>query len=855
MKCHATCSIRLSALLSILVLAGALTVTAQVPIGYLDGATCSYAGGWAKAPDSDNPISVHLWFDGSSSWVRGTTANLYRADVGYHAFHFGYDEALLQMVCDGGQHQVAAYGIWGSNPQLGSSPRTISCGYFVTTDGRFSCCPSPDMVIDTSGSCVLPAFHKTFDRYTGSTTIVNLDLDVEADCAADNMCVDKDSSCVAQWTAGSLSSADVDDRIAYCGGGSNPDAWIDCDYSEARCGTCGSVSSTGWMEAGEAGVGEYGTGDGGDGVTECCGDDSDEYITSGNGMTACCSSPASVLDASGSCVPRPDPLGSEILGRGLICLPEANGVYCGWRLLRWDDATAGFNLYRSSSAQGPFTLVNSTPVTGSTNYLDTTAVSGSTYYYRVAAVESGLEGSQSEPSKVTHGAARSYVELGLTLNDTISKVMTGDLNADGVLDFVAVTPFSIGNECTGQPFWLEALISGNGTWSSEWTKNTGFVPSGSCHHPTVMPAAVWDLDGDLQAEVIARFSGDGNQLAVLDGTKGIVRALAPWPYQDGSADRNLMAIAYLADVTGDGVPDPHITIQRGLYAGTQRFVAYYLDASTDTLIKSRDVLFNDGTSRGTHGLPVADVDNDGKDEIVACGTVLDDDLSVLYSGNLCHNDACFPADIRPDLPGLEVFMGEEGCNRKAHLFSSTGLTVWTTNADPYYRGGWERGWCSDLTAAYAGMECFAYEIIEGDPDHWYAHIFAADGTDITTSFMSESERSTNVGSTRWPMDWSSGDGIKELYTFCNAPGVTGCGWYSGWPGDILGDAREEAIVFAGTGFFRVYTNTAVNGSRSLTRLDDRGYRAAISRVGVGYNTNFIPERSNQARADVVEPGS
>jgi hypothetical protein len=280
-------------------------VYGDTPIGYLDGATCKSAGGWAKAPDSDDPISVHLWFDNNSNWVRGTTANLYRADVGNHAFNFVYDEALLQMVCNGGSHQVAAYGIWGSNPELGSSPRTISCGHFTKTDGRYNCCPRDDMMIDGSGNCVDATYYKTFERYTGSTTIVNLVLSVSADCPADNMCVDKNSSCVTQYTAGRLSSSNVDDKISYCGGGSNPDAWIDCDYSSGRCSTCGSLSgvTTAWIEAGDSSVGEYGTGDGGNGTTECCGDDRNEFIISGNGMTRCCSSADDTLDASGNCQP------------------------------------------------------------------------------------------------------------------------------------------------------------------------------------------------------------------------------------------------------------------------------------------------------------------------------------------------------------------------------------------------------------------------------------------------------------------------------------------------------------------------------------------------------------------------
>ncbi len=97
-----------STFIALLLIYGSGTA-ADAQIGYLDSANCEFAGGWAKDPNSSDPISVHLWFDNDSNWVRGTTANLYRADLaaagignGYHAFEYYYDEDLLQMLCDGG---------------------------------------------------------------------------------------------------------------------------------------------------------------------------------------------------------------------------------------------------------------------------------------------------------------------------------------------------------------------------------------------------------------------------------------------------------------------------------------------------------------------------------------------------------------------------------------------------------------------------------------------------------------------------------------------------------------------------------------------------------------------------------
>ena len=84
--------------------------------------------------------------------------------------------------------------------------------------------------------------------------------------------------------------------------------------------------------------------------------------------------------------------------------------------------------------------------------------------------------------------------------------------------------------------------------------------------------------------------------------------------------------------------------------------------------------------------------------------------------------------------------------------------------------------------------------------------------------------------------------------------MIGCSWYYSWPGDILGDSREEAVTYGGaSGIFEVQTNLDVKITRYVTPLADRGYRGAVSRVGSGYSTNWIPEKSNQARDDAMAP--
>ncbi|MFA5802371.1 MAG: hypothetical protein WC911_07830 [Thermoleophilia bacterium] len=104
------------------------------PYGNLDGVSGAPGGyqlsGWAKDPDTSDPIDVHIYRDGQ--FVTAMTADQHRGDVG----DYGFSGTIASPA---GSHSVCAYGFnvgQGSNKLLGCQTATVPSGNpFGSLDG------------------------------------------------------------------------------------------------------------------------------------------------------------------------------------------------------------------------------------------------------------------------------------------------------------------------------------------------------------------------------------------------------------------------------------------------------------------------------------------------------------------------------------------------------------------------------------------------------------------------------------------------------------------------------------------------------------------------------------------------
>src|SRR4030042_1825193 len=115
-------------------------------------------------------------------------------------------------------------------------------------------------------------------------------------------------------------------------------------------------------------------------------------------------------------------------------------------------------------------------------------------------------------------------------------------------------------------------------------------------------------------------------------------------------------------------------------------------------------------AQGAHGLITADVDADGRDELVIGSAVLDEHGKGLWTTEMGHPDAFYVADIDPDNPGLEIFYGIEPRHETDGIClvdAQTGRKLWT-HKEPT-RHIHNQGMAADVLADWPGMEVYTGE--------------------------------------------------------------------------------------------------------------------------------------------------
>jgi len=538
--------------------------------------------------------------------------------------------------------------------------------------------------------------------------------------------------------------------------------------------------------------------------------------------------------------------GVEKLDRGLVALEREDGsVFLSWRLLKSDPEDITFRLMRGEGTTGN---VKWTSLTGSqayrqTNFVDKIAEKDKgkkTYLYKLYRYVEGAPVARlevlGEAAVVLTGKVGSYISIPLKGDYDFQKVGIGDLDGDGTYEFVIKQPNFNTDPYQRPGYWkrspttykLEAYrLDGTMMWRYDmgWAIEAGIWYS---------PWIVYDVDGDGKAEVYCKAGvGDPREeaghvktgpeyLVKIDGETGKIVARTDWLSRDGYPSynyycRNFLTVAYL-----DG-KSPSLIMQRGTYnliktqALDKDFKRIWYWESPQEKRKYR--------GQGSHGLISADVDGDGRDELVIGAAVLDDNGKGLWSLEMGHPDVCYVADIDPTNPGLEVFYGFETRQKTDGICvvdAKTGRKLWAHKKPT--RHIHSQGMAGDILAEFPGIEVYG-----GERDYKERWLYSAKGKLIEF-------RETGTLSPR-PVWWDA-DPQKEVVV----SGVIrdwGSGALQPVKGrviavvDCLGDYREEVITSL-KGELRIYTTTIPAYDRRPCLMQDHQYRMGVVAQTMGY---------------------
>lgn len=572
------------------------------------------------------------------------------------------------------------------------------------------------------------------------------------------------------------------------------------------------------------------------------------------------------------------------LDRGLVAVKTSTGVFLSWRIDGTEYYDTQYNLYRDG------VKVNTTPLSVS-NFVDASGSTSSTY--TVKAIVRGVEGSSSAaasvwskqylsvPMKPVISRAGEDISSQYILND----VSTADLDGDGQYE-ILVKRLYLGDglfyeDATDYSRFEAYKLDGTQLWSIDMGPN--LVSSG--HVESNIVAYDWDQDG--KAEVILR-AADGTIITDADGNKTTVgSATANYRnYVTHSGNMTYMTagpefLLYMEGATGKlynepmefplkrleagetdlnaawgdgyghrcnkfffGAPyldgrKPSIFLGRGIYT-RHKMVALDVDPATHKLTErwrwTSDGLGGEWFGEGYHNYGIADVDLDGRDEIVYGSMVIDDNGKGLSSTGLGHGDAQHCSDLDPYRYGQEIF----ACNEDAQGANLRNAT--TSKLYYWFSLGRDcgRAMAGNFTDDYLGAQCIA----SGSP-----FISATTGAPVNGGACTGVTQDFRI---YWDgdlceetLDGIGTEGAAGVYKYGQAAAIftaTGtkmCNWTKNTPSgqvDIFGDWREEIIGRAEDNqSLMIYTTVDPTPWRNYTLLHDHQYRQAMVWQMCGYN--------------------
>lgn len=402
--------------------------------------------------------------------------------------------------------------------------------------------------------------------------------------------------------------------------------------------------------------------------------------------------------------------------------------------------------------------------------------------------------------------------------DSAGGLIVVDLDGDGRLDYLVTVPNHLAARAhDGRKLWtLKADLCVGGSAES--------VGLPGHHGPGVQAA---DTDGDGQVEVL--FLTKDGTLHVLAGSTGREQWSAKPPVPQGVQRWEHLVVANFAG-SGDRDLLLQATNAQGYRIG--RFLAAYrladLRRGHFVPLWERD----DFVACAHNGARLADLNGDGRDEVIGGTVVSAEGKTLLRIPLKGHIDSIFIADVRPDIPGLEIVALEEGGGNRIFLYNHEQL-LWAAH---FRQQEPQNAAVGEFDLARPGLEIWCRSRYN---EHQKPFVFDAQGAKIADYLMDDvapegwTVRGVEVIHT---IDWTGAR--KQLAAAKERHTAGDIGIFDPLSGrflhrfaeqadrlyvaDVAGDWREELIVLRGNQL-HIYFNEAENPRSERPRLWSQGY--------------------------------
>lgn len=568
----------------------------------------------------------------------------------------------------------------------------------------------------------------------------------------------------------------------------------------------------------------------------------------------------------------------ENLNRGVSSAHAKNGNLVSWRLLATDNSETIFKLWKNGQ-----TMLGEFTVDDATNYFDQGGTDTDWYTIDVYVNGECTEFAQASTNFTNTNGGQSGAYFDIKLQQPANMTMpdgevctyspndcsVGDVDGDGQYElFVKWYPSNAkdnaNNGYTGNIYIDCYRFDGTRLWRIDLGKN---IRAGAHYNQFL----VYDYDGDGKCEMMVKTAdgtvdgsgkviGDGSKdyrsnagrilegpeyLTLFEGATG--KALDTVDYKPGRGDHTAWGDGYGNRVdrfTGcvaylDGV-NAYACFGRGYYTRCA-MTAYTVQNGKIKEYWAFDTGHNSsvtGYSQGNHHSMAADVDGDGKQEVVVGSLVLDDNGTALYSSGLGHGDAIHIGDLDPNNPGVEIFQCHEDGDKTKGTGFGTSLRDGKTGKLLFRQeAGGDTGRCvaDNLIAGNGGAEMVGSHnaiVYSATGDHQQVLTWA----EITKWGQNSLVYWTDTAE-RAVLDRAMADqyGKGRVFTGDGASYNNDSKSNACLTADLFGDWREEMLFRVGNDTIRVFSTTYTSPYNIYCLMHNPQYRVQIASQNNGYN--------------------